>query len=208
MSKKDNKNSKKKFEARIITLGDSAVGKTSLILRYSDNYFSSLYLSTAGIDSKIKIIKLENGEDIRVVLTDTAGQERYRNIASNYIKKADGILLVYNITDKDTFEGVKVWIKSIKDESGDSRPIILLGNKSDLNDKRMIKKEVGEDFAENEGIKFYETSCKTGENVEKAINDLVKQIYEKSHSNPNGKDNNNFQITGDNNKENRRTNCC
>ena len=208
MSKKDNKNTKKKFEARIITLGDSAVGKTSLILRYSDNYFSSLYLSTAGIDSKIKIIKLENGEDIRVVLTDTAGQERYRNIASNYIKKADGILLVYNITDKDTFEGVKVWIKSIKEESGDSRPIILLGNKSDLNDKRMIKKEVGEDFAENEGIKFYETSCKTGENVEKAINDLVKQIYEKSHSNPNGKDNNNFQITGDNNKENRRTNCC
>ena len=208
MSKKDNKNSKKKFEARIITLGDSAVGKTSLILRYSDNYFSSLYLSTAGIDSKIKIIKLENGVDIRVVLTDTAGQERYRNIASNYIKKADGILLVYNITDKDTFEGVKVWIKSIKEESGDSRPIILLGNKSDLNDKRMIKKEVGEDFAENEGIKFYETSCKTGENVEKAINDLVKQIYEKSHSNPNGKDNNNFQITGDNNKENRRTNCC
>ena len=208
MSKKDNKNSKKKFEARIITLGDSAVGKTSLILRYSDNYFSSLYLSTAGIDSKIKIIKLENGEDIRVVLTDTAGQERYRNIASNYIKKADGILLVYNITDKDTFEGVKVWIKSIKEESGDSRPIILLGNKSDLNDKRMIKKEVGEDFAENEGIKFYETSCKTGENVEKAINDLVKQIYEKSHSNPNEKDNNNFQITGDNNKENRRTNCC
>ena len=208
MSKKDNKNSKKKFEARIITLGDSAVGKTSLILRYSDNYFSSLYLSTAGIDSKIKIIKLENGADIRVVLTDTAGQERYRNIASNYIKKADGILLVYNITDKDTFEGVKVWIKSIKEESGDSRPIILLGNKSDLNDKRMIKKEVGEDFAENEGIKFYETSCKTGENVEKAINDLVKQIYEKSHSNPNGKDNNNFQITGDNNKENRRTNCC
>ena len=208
MSKKDNKNSKKKFEARIITLGDSAVGKTSLILRYSDNYFSSLYLSTAGIDSKIKIIKLENGEDIRVVLTDTAGQERCRNIASNYIKKADGILLVYNITDKDTFEGVKVWIKSIKEESGDSRPIILLGNKSDLNDKRMIKKEVGEDFAENEGIKFYETSCKTGENVEKAINDLVKQIYEKSHSNPNGKDNNNFQITGDNNKENRRTNCC
>ena len=208
MSKKDNKNTKKKFEARIITLGDSAVGKTSLILRYSDNYFSSLYLSTAGIDSKIKIIKLENGEDIRVVLTDTAGQERYRNIASNYIKKADGILLVYNITDKDTFEGVKVWIKSIKEESGDSRPIILIGNKSDLNDKRMIKKEVGEDFAENEGIKFYETSCKTGENVEKAINDLVKQIYEKSHSNPNGKDNNNFQITGDNNKENRRTNCC
>ena len=208
MSKKDNKNTKKKFEARIITLGDSAVGKTSLILRYSDNYFSSLYLSTAGIDSKIKIIKLENGEDIKVVLTDTAGQERYRNIASNYIKKADGILLVYNITDKDTFEGVKVWIKSIKEESGDSRPIILLGNKSDLNDKRMIKKEVGEDFAENEGIKFYETSCKTGENVEKAINDLVKQIYEKSHSNPNGKDNNNFQITGDNNKENRRTNCC
>ena len=208
MSKKDNKNTKKKFEARIITLGDSAVGKTSLILRYSDNYFSSLYLSTAGIDSKIKIIKLENGEDIKVVLTDTAGQERYRNIASNYIKKADGILLVYNITDKDTFEGVKVWIKSIKEESGDSRPIILLGNKSDLNDKRMIKKEVGEDFAENEGIKFYETSCKTGENVEKAINDLVKQIYEKSHSNPNGKDNNNFQITGDNNKENMRTNCC
>ena len=209
MSKKDNKMKKPKiFEARIATLGDTTVGKTSLTVKYVDETFDLNTLHTIGVDSKIKYITLENGENIKVILIDTAGQEIYRSLAANYLKKADGILLVYNITDKDTFEGVKVWIKSIKEESGDSRPIILLGNKSDLNDKRMIKKEVGEDFAENEGIKFYETSCKTGENVEKAINDLVKQIYEKSHSNPNGKDNNNFQITGDNNKENRRTNCC
>ena len=98
MSKKlDPKYQKKqKFEVHLITLGDSAVGKTSLISRYNGNPFKSYYVSTHGIDSQFKKIKLQNGEEINVKITDTAGQERYKSIAKNYIKKANGILLVYD----------------------------------------------------------------------------------------------------------------
>ena len=183
-SKKDGNKiaKKKKFQIRIITLGDNKVGKTSLINRYVDHKFSPNYLNTVGIDIKMKEKKLENGEEIRVIFSDTTGQEKYNSLASNYIKKTDGILLVYDITDKDTFEGIQKWEESIKEESGNDKPIALIGNKTDLTDKRKINTENGKDFAKTlgDGIKFYETSCKTGENVEEAINDLIKQIYEKS----------------------------
>ena len=183
-SKKDGNKvaKKKKFQIRIITLGDNKVGKTSLINRYVDHKFSPNYLNTVGIDIKMKEKKLENGEEIRVIFSDTTGQEKYNSLASNYIKKADGILLVYDITDKDTFEGIQKWEESINEESGNDKPIVLIGNKTDLTDKRKINTENGKDFAKTfgDGIKFYETSCKTGENVEEAINDLIKQIYEKS----------------------------
>ena len=180
MSKKNNKMQKPKiFEARIATLGDTTVGKTSLTVKYVDETFDLNTLHTIGVDSKIKYITLENGENIKVILIDTAGQEIYRSLAANYLKKADGILLVYDITEQQTFEGVKRWAESIKEQTEDDKPIILIGNKTDLNDKRAVNKEDGEKFAKTlgDGVKFYETSCKTGENVEDAINDLVYQIY-------------------------------
>ena len=209
MSQKEKKKSNKKLEARIITLGDGAVGKTSLIFKYVDNAFSLLYLETAGIDSKMRFITLENGKEIKVVLTDTAGQERYRSIASNYIKKADGILLVYDITRGETFDGIKEWIKSIKTESEDSKPIILIGNKSDLNEERQIKKEDGKNFADNYcgGIKFYEISCKSGDNVEEAINDLVNQVYIKKYGNEQNEENN-IKLEKRNIEETGRRRCC
>ena len=185
MSKKynDKKLKKKEFEAHIVTLGDGKVGKTSLIFRYMDNYFVDLYLQTLGMDSKQKKIELSNGQEIRVRITDTAGQERFKSLSSNYIKKANGILLVYDITNKESFENINNWAEEIieKSKSLDERPIILIGNKLDLEEKRCISKEEGEEFANNfyGGIKFYETSCKTGENVEIAINDLAEQIYAK-----------------------------
>ena len=165
MSKKlDPKYQKKqKFEVHLITLGDSAVGKTSLISRYNGNPFKSYYVSTHGIDSQFKKIKLQNGEEINVKITDTAGQERYKSIAKNFIKKANGILLVYDITNKESFQNVFMWGMEIKDKSGDSEPIILMGNKIDLEDQRCVTKEEGEKLAGNYcdgGIKFYGTSCK------------------------------------------------
>ena len=188
MSKKlDDKHLKKnKFEVHLITLGDSAVGKTSLIGRYINNNFSNNYISTFGADSQFKKTRLQNGQEIKVRITDTAGQERYHAIAANYIKKANGILLVYDITNKDSFENVNKWAQEIRENSEDSIPIVLIGNKLDLEEERRINKEQGEEFAKkycDGGIKFYETSCKTGENVCEAINDLAEQIYKKFFEN-------------------------
>ena len=210
MSKKlDDKHLKKnKFEVHLITLGDSAVGKTSLIGRYINNNFSNNYISTFGADSQFKKTRLQNGQEIKVRITDTAGQERYHAIAANYIKKANGILLVYDITNKDSFENVNKWAQEIRDKSEDSIPIVLIGNKLDLEEKRCITKEEAEDFAEkycDGGIKFYETSCKTGENVCEAINDLAEQIYKKFFENDLN-EGNNVQLGGEKNQKKRK--CC
>lgn len=197
----------KMFEAHIVTLGDTKVGKTSLILRYIDNFFNLNYLSTMGIDSKIKKIKLSNNEEIKVKISDTAGQERFKSIASNYMKKANGIILVYDITDRMTFKNIDRWAEEINKDSQNSKPIILIGNKSDKIEERCITKEEGEQLADKccGGIKFYETSCKTGDNIEKAINDLAEQIYNKFCGNIN--ENNNIVINK-NRKEKEKGKCC
>ena len=175
---------KKTFEAHIVTLGNGQVGKTSIILRYIDDTFSLNYLSTIGIDSKIKKINMPNGEQIKVKISDTAGQERFRSIASNYIKKANGILLVYDITCHESFADINKWLQEIN-KNENIKPMVLIGNKSDLNDKREVPIEEGMNYAKNvaNNIHFYETSCKSGENIDKAIMDLVNQIYNKYSGN-------------------------
>ena len=192
MSKKINDKSKvqRAFQAHLITLGDGQVGKTSLILRFIDNVFSGNYLSTIGIDVKIKKVTLENGKDIIVKISDTAGQERFKAIASNYTKKANGIILVYDITNPESFMEVEKWLSQIKAEEN-TKPAILIGNKSDLEEGRQISTQEGKDLAKKYGeeINFYETSCKTGNNVEIAVMDLVYQIYSKSSVNDNIKEN-------------------
>ena len=187
MSKKNNnkKEKQKIFEAHLVTLGDGQVGKTSIIIRYIDNSFSTNYLSTIGIDSKIKKVNLSNGEEIKVKISDTAGQERFKSIASNYMKKANGVVLVYDITNEKSFHGINNWIKEISGDSENTKPMILIGNKADMEEKRAVSKKDGEELAKKygEGIHFYETSCKTGENVDIAITDLVNQIYNKFSGN-------------------------
>ncbi len=210
MSKKIiNKNNKKKiFLANIITLGNGQVGKTSLIIKYVDNTFSLNYIQTLGMDFKIKMVKLWNSEEIRVKLTDTAGQERFGSLSSNYLKKANGIILIYDITSRESFEALNNWADEIKEKSksDEARPIILIGNKLDLEEYRCISKEEGENFAKNNcgGINFYETSCKTGENVENAINDLVSQVYNKYSGNYLN-EGNKIKINGNNEKKKK---CC
>ena len=195
----------------IATLGETEVGKSCLIFRYIDKTFSETYLSTIGIDTKFKKLKVENGEEIKVKISDTAGQERFKFLASNYMRKADGIILVYDITKKSSFEGVKNWANTLKEEFGNSKPYILLGNKYDKEDKREVSEEEGKDFAFNKGIKFYETSCKTGFNVEEAINDLVNQVYEKLSKKKKKEINENkesVQISGNKNSEKEKKKFC
>jgi small GTP-binding protein len=193
---------KKMFDAQIITLGEGKVGKTSLIYRYIDNTFTLNYLSTIGIDSKVKKIKLKNGEDVKVKLFDTAGQERFKSITTNYIKKANGILLVYDITDETSFKKIEAWYQNLSSDSNNILPIVLIGNKSDLEEERVVSTEDGEELAQKLKIEnhFFETSCQSGKNVHEAINDLVQQIYDKFGNN----ENQSFEIKHDNNKKDKK----
>lgn len=173
------KNDNRPLDAKIITLGDSKVGKSSLIIKFIDNKFSSNYLSTVGFDLKHKSIKLQNGEDIKLVIHDTAGEERFKSLSTNYIKKANGVLLVYDITLKESFINITNWMNDIVEEAGNKVPIVLVGNKSDLKKERIVSKEEGKKMAKQYNLQFFETSAKDGTNVEKCFLEIAQQIIEK-----------------------------
>ena len=173
------KNKNKIYEAKIITLGDSGVGKTNFIFRFIDDKFSLNYFSTYGIDAKFKNVKLDNGCEIKFKIFDTAGQERFKSISTNYIKKANGILLMYDISDKNSFNNIGNWMATIKENAGSKMSILLIATKCDLKNERVISKEDGENLAKEYGIHFYETSSKDNINIQKAFYDIAEQVIEK-----------------------------
>ena len=138
----------------IMTLGNTEVGKSCFILRFTDNIFQEIYLATVGIDFKIKTETINN-KQYKLFLYDTTGQEKYKSIALNIIKNAQGIILMYDITDRKSFESIPDWIKSVKDAKGSNFPMILLGNKLDKEDVRVIKEEEGKELADEYKIKFF-----------------------------------------------------
>ena len=159
----------------IMTLGNSEVGKTCYILKYTENFFQELYLTTIGIDFKIKTETINN-KQYKLFLYDTTGQEKYKSIALNIIRNAQGIILMYDITNKKSFESIPEWIKSIRDSKGENFPMILLGNKLDKEDIRVISEKEGKELADEYGIKFFETSNKTGVNIQESGMALVNEI--------------------------------
>ena len=170
---------------QILLIGDSSVGKTSLIQRYVNGIFKDerdVYLPTVGLDfyTKYEII---NNMNVEVRLWDTAGQERFKSLTPNYFKNAEGVIITYDITSSQSFENLKFWINSIKTNLGEKNiiiPIIIVGNKLDMEDMRDITREEAEKFAKENKYKYFETSAKTGEGVDDAIRDLVNQVLEKS----------------------------
>ena len=189
-------------DIKVITLGNSAVGKSSFILKYIDNSFTLYYTATLGIDFKQKKIKLKDGRDVRLRIFDTAGQERYKSVSASFIKKADGVILIYDIGDLESFEAVENWIKSIREIGKEKLPIILVGNKCDLpDDKRMISLKEGQDKADEFNIPFYETSCKEGINIKEVFEKLVDDIMEKGSKNINRE----YKIL---NKGKKKEKCC
>ena len=163
---------------KILLLGDSEVGKSCFLMRYADNVFVENYISTIGLDYKLKYIQIESGEIIKVQLWDTAGQDRYRTIAKNYYKGSHGILLLYDVTKKESFDNIKEWIKQIREEVSEKTIIFLVGNKIDKTDLRKITTEEGAKLAEEYKLPFYEASAKSGENIEDVFNALYKKIGE------------------------------
>ena len=162
---------------KIMVLGESRVGKTSLIKRYTKDQFGGVYLTTVGMDFQDKIIELED-KKVRLQVWDTAGQERFRNVTKSYFQSSHGLLVVYDITDKESFEKINFWMENIKNNAPEKAKLILVGNKCDLANERKVTIEYGENKARNYNIKFFESSAKDGTNVNEIFEELVKQIIE------------------------------
>ena len=178
--------SKKESLYKILILGDSTVGKTCFLTRYADNTFQENQMATLGVDYKLKNVKMEDGNIVKLQIWDTAGQDRFHSLTRNYFKGAHGIILLYDITTQSSFDNVSKWIKQIKEDASEKVVIILVGNKIDLEHKRVIPTEEGEKIAEDFGLIFFECSAKTGKNINEAFNELIKKTVA-NFSKPAGK---------------------
>lgn len=165
---------------KILVIGESAVGKSCLLLRYTDNKFQETFMTTIGVDFKTKHLEID-GTPVKLQIWDTAGQEKFRAITKAYYRGAHGILVVFDISRRDTFNQVKMWIDSIKDASTDTIDVILVGNKADLD--RAVTKEEAQELATQSGIKYYETSAKENTNVEDAFQNLAKAALKRRLAN-------------------------
>ena len=163
---------------KILLLGDSTVGKTCFLLRYVDDSFLDLHMATIGLDYRLKTMILENQQIVKVQLWDTAGQDKFRAITRNYYKGASGIILIFDVTNINSYENIKKWIIEIKEEISDKVSIVLIGNKIDNVNGRKITREQGDKLAGEIGVKFFETSAKTGEGINESVFFLVKKIFE------------------------------
>ena len=185
----------------IILIGDSGVGKTNLFSRYFQNKFVDQFISTIGMDRQTKIIKYKN-KIYNIHISDTAGQERFRSIPIRYYQNADGVLLLYDINDINSFENIKVWMKDLEINKTKSKQIIyLIGNKIDL-PERNITQDEGSQMAKSFGLPYYEMSCKINMNINEIISRLIVDCFNNLIDN----ENNGFKVKNKKSKKNKK--CC
>lgn len=156
------------------------MGKTCILFRFSEDAFNTTFISTIGIDFKIKTIELR-GKKIKLQIWDTAGQERFHTITTSYYRGAMGIMLVYDITNAKSFDNIAKWLRNIDEHANEDVERMILGNKCDMEDKRVVSKERGDAIAKEHNIKFLETSAKTNINIEPAFIQLAEAILDKSN---------------------------
>ena len=170
-----NPDSEPEISIKLLVLGDLSVGKSSFIYRFIEDKFNTDSIPTTGLDLKTADL-LINNKKVRVQLWDTVGQEKYNSITQNLILRVQGIIILFDITNKDSFNNLNEWIKTVREQVGNNLAILLVGNKCDLEENRLVFKEEANIFAKNEKIKYIETSCKTGENIIKAIDYICEKI--------------------------------
>jgi len=174
---------KKPLLIKLLLIGDSGVGKSCLLLRFTENNFNDSYISTIGIDFKIRDVEI-GGKMCTLQVWDTAGQERFRTITSAYYRGAHGIALVYDVTSRESFDNMTYWLKHMQKYANADVCKILVGNKTDLLDKRVVPTSEGQQLASRSNCEFYETSAKTGEGVEHAFMELSKEIKKRKYDTP------------------------
>lgn len=161
---------------KMLSIGDSGVGKSCLLLRFCDDEFTPSFISTIGIDYKYRIIPID-GKRIRMNIWDTAGQERFKTITAAYYRGAMGIMLVYDVSDERSFQNVRNWMSNVEDLAAEDVDLILVGNKMDCSpQKRVVSTERGMELAQEYGLTFMETSAKSGENVDAAFTELARMV--------------------------------
>jgi small GTP-binding protein len=173
--------SEKKIKRKVIRvtmLGDSAVGKTSLISQFLTQKFDENYLTTIGKDKLEKKVVMEDGNEIKLIIWDTAGQERFHSIATSTIKGSQGIVLTFDLTKKSTFNSLEAWLNDIQENSNEV-PVVIFGNKCDLFEKYEIENEDAKKFAKDHNLQYFETSAKQNVNVQEGFNSIAKLAYEK-----------------------------
>ena len=199
-----------KFNVSI--LGESQVGKTSMISVKSGLQFNEKQIATVGIDNFIDKKVIDN-QEYKFKFFDTAGQERYNSISAQTIKIADGFILVFSVTDRGSLEKISFWMKSIEEKTNiKEKVIILVGNKIDM--EREISHEEANNFAKENNLKYFETSAKTGYGIDETFNQLYQDIYElNKKDNPENEKNKNIQLENTNNDESnekgkKKSKCC
>uniref|UniRef100_A0A8C5WKZ9 small monomeric GTPase n=1 Tax=Leptobrachium leishanense TaxID=445787 RepID=A0A8C5WKZ9_9ANUR len=162
--------------SQVMLLGDSGVGKTCFLIQFKDRAFlSGTFLATVGIDFRNKVVRVD-GVNVKLQIWDTAGQERFRSVTHAYYREAQALLLLYDITNRTSFDNVRAWLTEVYENAHKDVVIMLLGNKSDVTGSRVIRKEDGESLAKEYGVPFMETSAKTGMNVELAFVAVAKYL--------------------------------
>lgn len=202
------KNASYDFLIKLLLIGDSGVGKSSLLLRFSDDSFSTSFITTIGIDFKIKTIELD-GKRIKLQIWDTAGQERFRTITTAYYRGAMGILLVYDVTDEQSFQNIRNWIRNIEQHASDNVDKLLIGNKCDMVSEKQVEAARGQALAEEYGIDFFEASAKSNMNVNQAFTSIAKIIKKRLMDNPVPAPNNNGGLAlGGGDAQKSKPKCC
>ena len=212
----DNKELTPEYNLKLLSLGETGVGKTSIISMYAENNFFPNQQPTIGIDFKIKNLKYKN-QQLKILLWDTAGQERFRKITNQYYNNADGIFLVFDVTKNNTFEQISYWINEINNKIDKNKiGIILIGNKIDINEKRQVSIEQAQKIAECFNIPYIETSASKGENIDECFNLLIEEILKKKGinetinelNNENKEKDEKINLNNDNNLINKNNKCC
>lgn len=168
---------------KLVLIGDSGVGKSCLLLRFADDNFTDSYISTIGVDFRFRTITIDK-KVVKLQIWDTAGQERFRTITSAYYRGADGIIMVYDVTNQESFEHVEEWLSEVDRYANEGTAKLLVGNKADLVEERRVSEETAQRFAEKLGIPFLETSAKTATNVDAAFLTMAKELIKQRTEKP------------------------